>query len=130
MKIVPRDFSQILGLSAWSRMSFWLKSSPSITDQSMKVSSVSYLREQFPTREIIWAKSGQSWPKSAMRVMQKVARANMLGGWFFQHFIGIKFSWGSAKKSLRMVIGYPLRSPIKVHSVDAHCKKHRVKKQC
>ena len=54
-------FGQILGFQAWSRMSFWLKCSPSIAaDWSLKVANVSPHRKIFPSQK---SKLGQNRPK-------------------------------------------------------------------
>ena len=73
-------FWQNFGIIAGTSGKFWLKCSPSITDQSEGVPSVSHKRKKIPIRETE-ANLCQNIPKSAMRIM-RISRGLILSAFY------------------------------------------------
>ena len=62
--------------------------------------------KNFPSQKPkhFWAKIGQNWPKSTMRVVQilRARTCRRARGLIFHHFIRIKISWGSAEEIIKI----------------------------
>ena len=79
---------------------FWPKCSLALLIDPSKFQVFPIFGKNFLTQKskLIWAKLGQNWQKSAIRVMKMYrARAQTCWRLIFHHFIGIEISWRSTE---------------------------------